>query len=188
MSEFLRITNHVCIFFFSSRRRHTRLSGDWSQTCALPIYVPDTHRFWLKDRGDRRHHPGGHSASATFRPARCGRFAARHAGREFHVFYRGGRGAPPVGAAHRQFLRAARSAERRRGFVTVQVRVTVQRVTRLRGLPRDKKFALWVDAVLRGAGYRRAAELAIRLVNEAEGCRLNREWRSEERRVGKECR
>lgn len=59
----------------------------------------------------------------------------------------------------------------------MQVRVTVQRVTRLRNLPRDKKFALWVDAVLRGAGYRRAAELAIRLVNEAEGCRLNREWR-----------
>src|SRR5256885_12536853 len=25
------------IFFFSSRRRHTRLQGDWSSTCALPI-------------------------------------------------------------------------------------------------------------------------------------------------------
>src|SRR5690606_40139453 len=25
-------------FFFSSRRRHTRFSRDWSQTCALPIY------------------------------------------------------------------------------------------------------------------------------------------------------
>src|SRR5437867_8741934 len=24
-------------FFFSSRRRHTRSYGDWSQTCALPI-------------------------------------------------------------------------------------------------------------------------------------------------------
>src|SRR5258706_5577271 len=24
-------------FFFSSRRRHTRLVSDWSQTCALPI-------------------------------------------------------------------------------------------------------------------------------------------------------
>src|SRR2546426_3113456 len=24
-------------FFFSSRRRHTRLQGDWSSTCALPI-------------------------------------------------------------------------------------------------------------------------------------------------------
>src|SRR5574337_1891104 len=29
----------VFIFFFSSRRRHTRLSGDWIQTCALPIYA-----------------------------------------------------------------------------------------------------------------------------------------------------
>src|SRR5205807_2971259 len=25
------------LFFFSSRRRHTRLQGDWIQTCALPI-------------------------------------------------------------------------------------------------------------------------------------------------------
>src|SRR6266566_6273842 len=28
-------------FFFSSRRRHTRLQGDWSQTCALPIFHRD---------------------------------------------------------------------------------------------------------------------------------------------------
>src|SRR5690606_40942041 len=27
-------------FFFSSRRRHTRFSRDWSQTCALPISMP----------------------------------------------------------------------------------------------------------------------------------------------------
>src|SRR2546426_4655456 len=26
-------------FFFSSRRRHTRLQGDWIQTCALPIFT-----------------------------------------------------------------------------------------------------------------------------------------------------
>src|SRR5690606_38660420 len=26
-----------CLFFFSSRRRHTRFSRDWVQTCALPI-------------------------------------------------------------------------------------------------------------------------------------------------------
>src|SRR2546429_4446690 len=26
-----------CFFFFSSRRRHTRCSRDWIQTCALPI-------------------------------------------------------------------------------------------------------------------------------------------------------
>src|ERR1019366_9928967 len=29
----------VWLFFFSSRRRHTRLVSDWSQTCALPIYA-----------------------------------------------------------------------------------------------------------------------------------------------------
>src|SRR5580658_8328016 len=27
------------IFFFSSRRRHTRLQGDWSSACALPIWI-----------------------------------------------------------------------------------------------------------------------------------------------------
>src|SRR5437764_3263935 len=27
------------IFFFSSRRRHTRYIGDWIQTCALPILL-----------------------------------------------------------------------------------------------------------------------------------------------------
>src|SRR5574341_1589787 len=28
-------------FFFSSRRRHTRLVGDWSSECALPIFQTD---------------------------------------------------------------------------------------------------------------------------------------------------
>src|SRR3970040_2321212 len=28
----------VTPFFFSSRRRHTRYIGDWSSTCALPIF------------------------------------------------------------------------------------------------------------------------------------------------------
>src|SRR5216684_2190911 len=28
------------VFFFSSRRRHTRCSRDWIQTCALPIAAP----------------------------------------------------------------------------------------------------------------------------------------------------
>src|SRR2546426_8218620 len=27
----------IVSFFFSSRRRHTRLQGDWSSECALPI-------------------------------------------------------------------------------------------------------------------------------------------------------
>src|SRR5215469_17810452 len=29
---------HCFVFFFSSRRRHTRSLRDWVQTCALPIY------------------------------------------------------------------------------------------------------------------------------------------------------
>src|SRR5438445_5026110 len=29
----------MCLFFFSSRRRHTRYWRDWSSTCALPIYL-----------------------------------------------------------------------------------------------------------------------------------------------------
>src|SRR5687768_17973250 len=31
----------VCYVFFSSRRRHTRCSRDWSSECALPIYQTD---------------------------------------------------------------------------------------------------------------------------------------------------
>src|SRR5207237_5774591 len=33
-------------FCFSSRRRHTRFKCDWSQTCALPIYLgQEAERF-----------------------------------------------------------------------------------------------------------------------------------------------
>lgn len=61
--------------------------------------------------------------------------------------------------------------------MTAHVRVTVQRITRVRGLPSQAKSQRWVTAALHGAGYRRAAELVIRLVNEAEGRRLNHAWR-----------
>lgn len=60
------------------------------------------------------------------------------------------------------------------------LRVAVQRATRLRGLPSDRKFRRWVAAALAGAGHRRTAELAIRLVNGAEGRRLNRAWRNKD--------
>lgn len=60
----------------------------------------------------------------------------------------------------------------------MKLRITIQRATRLRGLPGDRQFRRWVSAALRGAGHRRNAELSIRLVNEAEGRRLNRRWRS----------
>src|SRR5205807_5034800 len=39
------------LFFFSSRRRHTSLQGDWSQTCALPICV------WAADTTVRDPYP-----------------------------------------------------------------------------------------------------------------------------------
>src|SRR6266536_5330895 len=32
-------------FFFSSRRRHTRSTRDWIQTCALPISRPGTRDY-----------------------------------------------------------------------------------------------------------------------------------------------
>lgn len=59
----------------------------------------------------------------------------------------------------------------------MRVDVTIQRATRLRGLPSDAMFRRWVTAALAGAGHRRATELTIRLVNEAEGRRLNHRWR-----------
>src|SRR5215475_7952342 len=31
------VKSNAVLFFFSSRRRHTRFSRDWIQTCALPI-------------------------------------------------------------------------------------------------------------------------------------------------------
>ncbi|MDE1888434.1 MAG: rRNA maturation RNase YbeY [Gammaproteobacteria bacterium] len=59
----------------------------------------------------------------------------------------------------------------------MRVDVTIQRATRQRGLPSDRQFRRWVSAVLHGAGHRRSTELTIRLVNEAEGRRLNHRWR-----------
>src|SRR2546426_8562878 len=38
----------VYFFFFSSRRRHTRLQGDWSSACALPISRPAPALGWLE--------------------------------------------------------------------------------------------------------------------------------------------
>lgn len=59
--------------------------------------------------------------------------------------------------------------------------LTVQRATRLPGLPSAARIRKWVLAALVGADYRRAAELNVRLVNAAEGRRLNHRWR------GKDC-
>src|SRR5256885_7306606 len=56
---------HDVFFFFSSRRRHTRLQGDWSSTCALPI----CGRSDARGAGARSGEPG---ALAGARRRQCG--------------------------------------------------------------------------------------------------------------------
>lgn len=48
------------------------------------------------------------------------------------------------------------------------------------GLPAAASFRLWVAAALKGARYRKAAELAIRLVDAKEGRSLNRDYRGKD--------
>src|SRR5688500_19302545 len=55
----------LCLFFFSSRRRHTRLQGDWSSdVCSSDLYV-DSHYRTLATRDSRGltgHSMGGYGA------------------------------------------------------------------------------------------------------------------------------
>lgn len=46
-----------------------------------------------------------------------------------------------------------------------------------RGIPQRSGFERWIEAALRGARRRRASELAIRIVDAAEGRALNRQYR-----------
>ena len=46
------------------------------------------------------------------------------------------------------------------------------------GLPAPTSFRRWVEAALRGAKRRKAAELSIRIVGVDEGLALNRDYRS----------
>jgi probable rRNA maturation factor len=48
------------------------------------------------------------------------------------------------------------------------------------GLPAANSFRQWVAAALRGANYRKSAELAIRLVDSDEGRALNRDYRGKD--------
>src|SRR3546814_9866208 len=68
----------VCLFFFSSRRRHTRCAlVTGVQTCALPILE---ERRGGETRGDDRHH--GRS-DGRFQPAnRASRSEERRVGKE----------------------------------------------------------------------------------------------------------
>ncbi|NMQ19643.1 rRNA maturation RNase YbeY [Candidatus Competibacter phosphatis] len=45
------------------------------------------------------------------------------------------------------------------------------------GLPAESEFRRWAEAALAGAGYRRDAELTVRVVNEAESTALNETYR-----------
>ncbi|MDI3262328.1 MAG: rRNA maturation RNase YbeY [Fulvimonas sp.] len=49
-----------------------------------------------------------------------------------------------------------------------------------RGLPAPASFRRWVQAALHGAGHRRAAEVAIRLVDADEGRALNARFRGKD--------
>lgn len=48
------------------------------------------------------------------------------------------------------------------------------------GVPSPASFRRWVEAALRGAKYRKRAELAIRLVDGDEGRTLNRDYRGKD--------
>src|SRR3546814_5477891 len=68
--HFVLDTVTMCIlFFFSSRRRHTRCAlVTGVQTCALPILTIRMHRAFLRDRLDPlvKRHTGRPMASPTF--------------------------------------------------------------------------------------------------------------------------
>src|SRR5256885_14116358 len=96
------------LVFFSSRRRHTRLQGDWSQTCALPIWAASRRRVcsWLPDAlldvlwgvpaAVRRLSVAGVPRSSASRSARRAAAPARSGGGG-EGGPGGGRGFPPDG-------------------------------------------------------------------------------------------
>lgn len=59
------------------------------------------------------------------------------------------------------------------GYPLIHVGYAIER----RGLPAAASFRQWVSATLTGARRRRAAELSVRIVDEAEGRSLNRDYR-----------
>ncbi|HET7921358.1 MAG TPA: rRNA maturation RNase YbeY [Gammaproteobacteria bacterium] len=56
-----------------------------------------------------------------------------------------------------------------------RIRVVLQKATQTRAVPSRAQFADWAGAAL--AGRREAAELVIRIVDEAEARQLNHTWR-----------
>ncbi|NID13861.1 rRNA maturation RNase YbeY [Luteibacter yeojuensis] len=57
------------------------------------------------------------------------------------------------------------------------VEVAVGYATSRKGVPAPASFRRWVEAALKGARRRKAAELAIRIVDADEGQALNRQYR-----------
>jgi len=58
------------------------------------------------------------------------------------------------------------------------IELEVQRATTLASVPDDEKFQLWVDAAL--AGKSRQFALSIRIVDEPEAQRFNRDYRNKD--------
>ena len=58
-----------------------------------------------------------------------------------------------------------------------QVDVAVGYATSRKGVPSSASFRRWVEAALKGARRRKAAEVAIRIVDADEGQALNRQYR-----------
>ena len=58
----------------------------------------------------------------------------------------------------------------------MRLRLSVQRASRVRGLPGDASIEVWARAALAGAGPG-SAEVTVRLVDGAEGARLNARYR-----------
>src|SRR3989454_11117143 len=84
----MTLSSIAFFFFFSSRRRHTRLQGDWVQTCALPIsrrlqavqHVHQLHalllgvsHLWARAQ---LHRSGGHRPGPTLQHGLAGRGGA----------------------------------------------------------------------------------------------------------------
>src|SRR5258706_7462354 len=67
----------VSVFFFSSRRRHTRLVSDWSSECALPILFDRQYRLVGLETAQHRDLSTGRAAPPADRRAVRLRFFRR---------------------------------------------------------------------------------------------------------------
>ena len=61
----------------------------------------------------------------------------------------------------------------------LDMELDIQRISVAEGLPKDEAFKEWAEAAL--TGRRAAAEMTIRIVDEAESQNLNRDYRGKDR-------